>query len=241
MLELHDHENATFTTLTYDDKKLPVTLRPRDLQLFLKRLRKQFKKCGKCTECRKDEECTRNKIRFFASGEYGEQNNRPHYHAILYGLSEMHAEFINQTWGNGHTKSVAVTPAAIAYTAGYTAKKIGFRQEAGIERMDPETGELYNWQPPFITMSKKPGIGGTARQYTESWRDFAILNGGKQPVPRYYHEAWKKTATEEQQQQLKNEQQTRRLTKEQITMKMLEAQEQIEKAKSKLQAARRHL
>lgn len=223
MLELHDHESATFTTLTYDDKKLPVTLRPRDLQLFLKRVRKKFK------------------VRFFASGEYGEQNNRPHYHAIIYGLSEMHAKFIDETWGNGHTKSVAVTPAAIAYTAGYTAKKIGFREEAGIERLDPETGELYNWQPPFITMSKKPGIGSSARRYTESWRDFAILNGAKQSVPRYYHKSWEETATELQKQQLKDEQKQRRLTKEQITLRMLEAEEEIEKAKSKLQAARRNL
>lgn len=227
MLELQDHNSATFTTLTYDDKTLPVTLRKRDLQLYFKKLRKGSKT---------------NRIRFFACGEYGEQNQRPHYHAIIYGMDAMHDEGrISKAWGKGHVKTVAVTPAAIAYTAGYAAKKIGFRMEADVERVDPQTGEIYNWQPPFLQMSRRPGIGATARQHTESWRDYAILNGTRIPVPQYLKQSYLETETGEQKEIREHEQYLRKLTKERISQRMLSANEQIAIAEQRLQADRRKL
>lgn len=63
------------------------------------------------------------------------------------------------------------------------------------ERVDYETGEVYQWQPPFIQMSRRPGVGGHARQWVNSWRLFAVANGHKIPVPRFLHEAWKLQAT----------------------------------------------
>lgn len=230
MLELKEHEHATFTTLTYEDEKLPPTLRKRDLQLFIKRLRK-----GRKT----------NRVRFFACGEYGERTHRPHYHAILYGLSAAHdAAAIDNAWGLGITKTVAVTPAAIAYTAGYTAKKIGDAMRADVEkeRMDPETGELYDWQPPFLQMSRRPGIGGEARQkYTESWRDFAIMNGTPIPVPRYLHKAWEGKATGEEKEEREHEHYLKTLTRDRVTTERLSAMEKIAQAKQSLQAAKRKL
>lgn len=86
MLELGYHDSAYFVTLTYNDGNLPVhyyidsstgeafpapTLCKRDFQLFMKRLRKAFP----------DQH-----IRFYAAGEYGDENFRPHYHAIIFGL-----------------------------------------------------------------------------------------------------------------------------------------------------------
>lgn len=184
-LELQIHKHATFTTLTYEDEKLPPTLRRRDLQLFLKRLRKRLD--------------TR-RLRFFAAGEYGEQNQRPHYHAILYGARENDRDLIHDTWGAGFTQTVAVTPAAIAYTAGYCAKKISWRQEADQERIDYKTGEVYHWQPPFLQMSRRPGIGGHARQqYTNSWRLFAVdYNATRLAVPRFLRKAWDELASLDQ-------------------------------------------
>lgn len=231
LLELKEHDNATFTTLTYEDEKLPPTLRKRDLQLFLKRLRK-----GR----------TSNRIRFFACGEYGEKNGRPHYHAILYGISasKPDADRIDHAWQMGHTKTVAVTPAAIAYTAGYTAKKIGdaMRSDIEKERIDFNTGEIYDWQPPFLQMSRKPGIGGKAREkYTESWRDFAILNGTPIPVPRYLHKAWEETATPEEKEEREHEHYLKTLTRDRITKYQLDAMEKIAQSKQKLQAAKRQL
>ena len=87
MLELQYHESSYFVTLTYDDEHVPVTyysenvdgearsgltLRARDLQLFMKRLRKEH---------------SYERLRFFACGEYGSNSYRPHYHAIIFGLT----------------------------------------------------------------------------------------------------------------------------------------------------------
>lgn len=88
MLEAQYHPKDTvwFATITYNNKYVPkvttvdpdsgkqvpaLTLRKRDFQLWMKRLRRAF---------------SDDKIRFFASGEYGSETFRPHYHAILFGL-----------------------------------------------------------------------------------------------------------------------------------------------------------
>ena len=63
---------SSFLTLTYDDDHLPPngTLVKRDFQLFMKRLRWEMG----------------DGIRFFACGEYGDGNLRPHYHALLFNV-----------------------------------------------------------------------------------------------------------------------------------------------------------
>jgi len=237
-LELQNHNSAVFSTLTYDEAHVPPTLEKQDLQKFLRRLRK---------ELRKRPRKPRNKprpphpepirLRFFASGEYGETRARPHYHAILFGPSLRHAKVIEKAWGKGNVKTDIVTPARIAYCAGYTSKKIGFKQEKG-ERIDPETGEVYEWQPPFIQMSRQPGIGGEARKFTESWRMYAISNGTRMPVPQYLHKAWEAQATVEQLEQLEYEKQQHRQGKH-ITRRQLEAAEQIAIAKQRIAADKR--
>lgn len=221
-LELQQHNSATFTTLTYDQETLPPTLQKRDLQLWLKRLRKEM---GAARP-----------LRFFACGEYGEQTARPHYHAILYGTNIADRQLVQDTWGLGHTRTERITPARIAYTAGYCQKKIGYMREAALERVDPDTGEVYRWQPPFLQMSRRPGIGGHARQHADSWRLYAIDDGARMPVPRFLHEAWKKTATREQQEELLYEKSkiAKGTTKEQIA-----AAEQIAIRKQEINADRR--
>lgn len=195
-LELQDHRDTTFNTLTYDEQHKPLTLVRRHLQLFIKRLRS----------------ATATPIRFFGCGEYGETTARPHYHAILYGTSERDRDLIQRCWPYGHTRTERITPARIAYAAGYTAEKIGDRYHAAHERVDPDTGEVFTYQPPFIQMSRRPGIGGAARAHVSSWRLFAVHNGTRQPVPRFLHEAWKKQATKQQIEELLYE-------KSQIAMK----------------------
>lgn len=230
LLELQLHDHATFTTLTYDPDHEPLTLSKRDLALFHKRLRRR---------------ATR-PIRQFASGEYGETNGRPHYHDILFGCdARMDSQTIQEAWGMGHAYTVAVTPAAIGYTAGYCAKKYNSHGGLYHERIDYETGEVYNWQPEFLQMSRGgrngEGIGGHARKHTASWKDFAILNGSRIPVPPYLHKAWEKIATEGQQEEHEHEKYLRTLTRDRITEYKLNAEEQIATAQQKLQSARRRL
>lgn len=223
-LELQDHKHATFTTLTYSEP--PTCLVKRDLQLFLKRLRRN----------------TAQPVRFFAAGEYGEKNYRPHYHALLFGLSAEQSAEVDKAWSLGFTKTVNITPAAIAYTAGYCAKKIGC-DTTPHQLIDPRTGETTEWQPPFIQMSRKPGIGSpslrSARGQLASWRNYAVLNGTLMPVPRYLHNAWRQQATHDEIEQLEYE---KSLTRhEKPTETQLAAQEQIAITKQALQAERRQL
>lgn len=189
-LELSQHDSAAFTTLTYDEENKPPTLSRRHLQLFYKRLRR-----------------ANVALRHFTSGEYGTTTNRPHYHAILFGLGQQHASLIEIAWGLGHCRTHQVTQGAIAYVAGYTAKKITDVIQKQHERVDPTTGEVYQWEPPFIQMSsggrgrngiRTHGIGGHARQWPNSWKEYAVKDGYKVPVPRYLHESWKQQATPEE-------------------------------------------
>lgn len=228
-LEAQQHQHTSFTTLTYDEVHLPITLTRRHLQLFLKRLRS----------------ATAQPFRFFASGEYGEKSARPHYHALLFGIPHTHAATVEACWAMGNTRTEVATPARIAYCAGYAAKKIGFKLKPK-EEVDPHTGEVYTWQPPFIQMSRGGrrghGIGGHARQYTNSWRNYAVLNGQIMPVPRYLHQAWKDAASLEDQEQLLYEKSQLALTRyENATEERLRAAEQIEIQKQSEAARKRQL
>lgn len=221
-LELQNHRHAAFTTLTYDDKNKPVTLERRHLQLFLKRLRSK----------------TTQPLRFFASGEYGETTYRPHYHAIIFGVSPQCRHVIQDAWGMGHTHTANATPATIAYVAGYTSKKTGWQKQHAEERVDPATGELYHWQPPFIQMSRRPGIGASAREHAHSWRLFAIHNNARQPVPRFLHEAWKQQASLQDKEDLIYE---KSKFQHYYTEQELQTREQIAQAKQKQKQHTRRL
>lgn len=194
-LELQQHTSAVFTTLTYRDDALPLTLSKRHLSLFLKRLRTNLTRSG-----------TNRTLRFFASGEYGEKTHRPHYHAILFGMALADAAAIETAWGLGFAQTKPITTARINYCAGYTAKKAGWKDRAKREHVDPETGEVYQWQPPFLQMSRNPGIAAHARQWPQSWRAYAIdQHGHFTSVPRYLHNSWRNQATPQQLTELQHE------------------------------------
>lgn len=190
-LEGTRHEHTAFATLTFDDEHLPFTLDwRRDGQPFLKALRQRANRL----------------IRFFASGEYGSKTHRPHYHFLLYGIDAVGSRslaMVQDSWRRGQVQIDPVTPARIAYCAGYTDKKATDRFRS-IQHADPLTGEV--WQPPFIQMSRRPGLGSHARQWKDSWRLYAVTNDGvKIPVPRYLHKTWRDTATPEQLERLQSE------------------------------------
>lgn len=133
-----------FVTLTYDDYHLPSDFKvsKRELQLFMKKLRKRYGE----------------NIRFFACGEYGEQSLRPHYHLILFNfmptdLRVMKAtsdgvyytsQELSKIWAKGYVLIGDVTFKSCAYVARYAMK--GFKDAIpGFE--------------PFLLMSRRPGIG----------------------------------------------------------------------------------
>lgn len=241
-LELEQHNRAAWANLSYSGEHLERnnlapkgTLRRHDLQTFLRSVRK------KLSPWRKRKLGATRSIRFFGSGEYGETNARPHYHVVLYGVDhQSEAELLHDTWGKGLTLITAVTPANIAYTAGYTAKKLGWQAMAKQEIIDRETGEIHTWSPPFLQMSRRPGIGAAARQFINSWRLYAVANGHKLPVPRYLHNAWLAQASPIDREELLLEKLIM-ANKRDVSDKALKAMEQIALAKQSLAGQKRQL
>lgn len=198
--EAQMHDENVFITLTYDAKHLPPDcgLLPRDFTLFMKRLRKKFRN---------------KKIRYFMCGEYGEKNNRPHYHAVLFGLNfndwvylfdspggnEIYTSpTLEEIWGQGFVTVGTVTFESAAYVARYILKKINgplaeeINKETGLkhyERVNSFTGEIVSVLPEYCRMSNRSGIGST---WISNFRrdvypkGFTTIAGKRVKPPRYY-------------------------------------------------------
>lgn len=185
--EAQMHESSVFVTLTYDDDHLPgPSLLYLDFQLFMKRLRKQM-----------------GPVRFFMCGEYGEENLRPHFHAILFGVHFADGKKYDATlstsltldriWGKGLAPYGAVTQDSAQYVARYSVKKVtGDPAKEHYERVDMSTGEIVDCVPEFGRMSLRPGIGYPwfAKYYRDVYaaRDGVVLNGKTLSPPRYYNQ-----------------------------------------------------
>lgn len=190
MNEASLHDRNCFITLTYDDAHLPSFggLDAKALQLFFKRLRKY---AGP-------------KVRFFACGEYGSQLGRPHYHAVLFnfdfadkklwksgGVGNLYTSAVlGRLWPFGFSTVGDVTFESAAYVARYVLKKVtGDLAKSHYTKLDPYTGELYEIEPEFVRMSRRPGIG---RDWYSRYSgdvfpsDFMISRGVKMKPPRFY-------------------------------------------------------
>jgi hypothetical protein len=200
------HESSEFVTLTYQEDKLPYgrNLQYRDFQLFMKKLRNKKKE----------------KIRFYMCGEYGPRRDRPHYHAILFGvffedrkawkLSKAGSPIyiskeLDELWGKGMCTTGAVNFESAGYVARYVMKKMnGKRAAEAYETLVPETGEVIMRTPEFNKMSLKPGIG---RSWLEKWktdcypRDEIVLNGKKMKPPKYYDKIYAEMDSEAKERQ----------------------------------------
>jgi hypothetical protein len=192
------HNASSFITLTYNNDNLPAnhSISKREIQNFLKRLRKRIdKEYGQ-------------KIRFFACGEYGERKNRPHYHAIIFGtefpdrelysfrqgVSLFTSELLNSVWKKGYAVIGNVTFDSAAYVARYVMKKqkgTSTENEKYKEKymlVDTDTGEIHFQEPEFSLMSRKPGLGKTwfEKYKQDTDKDYLVIDGIKMNLPTYY-------------------------------------------------------
>lgn len=208
-LEAKQWKHNYFVTLTYDDAFVPLrehftvdketgevtdletvmTLLPDDLKAFMKRLRTNAKR-----------QFDNDNIRFFACGEYGPKNMRPHYHLILFncplpdlvlekyanGYAYYRSPLLEKTWKKGFVLVTDFSFETAAYVARYMLKKhkgedATFYEEQGIE-------------PEFTRCSRRPGI---ARSYLDENEDFIynydqviVTNGKGTPIrckpPKYF-------------------------------------------------------
>lgn len=196
MLESTSHEFNAFVTLTYDNDYLPKTcgckacsgyhetgtLNPKHGQDFIKRLRFDLS--------------TKNRVcRFYWVGEYGDTTFRPHYHALLFGVSEIEVSIIQKHWPFGNVQVGECNIHTASYTAAYVTKKL--------TKLDDPL--LNGKHPEYARMSNRPGIGAYAADdigeslmtkegtyVLESTQgeppSQIIVAGRKQPLHRYLKE-----------------------------------------------------
>lgn len=152
-VESYYHKESYFLTLTYSKENLPEDgcLNRAHFQSFMKRLRKHF---------------SGYKLKVFYCGEYGDKRNRPHYHAIIFGLPLQQKDYrlipvgyskkgymnysnphITRLWGKGLVTIGTFSSDAASYVAQYTLKK------------SKKNYFCKKAVKPFIGMSRRPSIG----------------------------------------------------------------------------------
>lgn len=164
-----------FVTLTYDTRYVPIspngflTLRKKDFQDYMKRLRKL---------------CPDFKLKYYAAGEYGSKNHRPHFHAIVFNVPDPKMFF--SAWSDngqnmGSVQVGKVSSNSIAYTAKYIDKP-NFKKRHERDDREPEfslmsKGLGSNYMTPQVINYHKSNLGNV----------FVTKSGGhKVSMPRYY-------------------------------------------------------
>lgn len=195
-----------FITLTYDNAHVTDTLRYEDFKLFMKKLRKGVGCVIK--GCLHDESSDCKSVRFFCCGEYGDDFQRPHFHACIFGTNFgsdriifkrsgggfdiFRSARLESLWGMGFSSVGELTFESAAYVARYVCKKVTGEKEAISRRyrkVDVETGEITMRQPELAHMSLKPGIGA---KWFEKYKgevfplDRVIARGVPSKPPKYY-------------------------------------------------------
>jgi len=190
-------KESCFITLTYKETPQDNSLCPLDTRNFIRRLRES-----------KDSPLHKKPFKYFLVGEYGENFDRPHYHALIFGtdfglsqkyapegktsnLDELHnttalsCPQLNDLWSLGYTSVGELTFDSAAYCAQYAMKKING------EKAKAHYG---NRHPEFMRTSQN-AIG---KQYALHYADEIInsnavmANGTEQPIPNYYLKQYEK-------------------------------------------------
>lgn len=151
--ESYFYKENYFLTLTYDNEHLPADrqLNRLHFQQFMKRLRWHFRGYT---------------LKVFYCGEYGDKRNRPHYHAIIFGLPLAEKNYrlypvnysrkgnknyvndkITQLWGFGLVTIGSFSSSSASYVAQYTLKKAKYNSRC------------TKLVKPFIGMSLRMPIG----------------------------------------------------------------------------------
>jgi len=153
-LEAKAHEHTLFITLTYAPEHQPTcidpnsqeelgTLRKADLITFLKAIQRSASTIPSSTNF------PGKPGRYYACAEYGTKTERPHYHAILFGLEPTWHETIEKTWKHGFVSTRTADRSSLRYTLKYCLKN----------ESDPDSPWLRGRQPTFALMSKQPPLG----------------------------------------------------------------------------------
>lgn len=175
-------KSSFFLTVTYADEELIYSIAERRPELhkkhfvdFIKRLRH--------TNYPKDAKVRYNDpkyptVRYYAVGEYGTETKRPHYHAIIFNLTEKAQKNLSETWKKGITRLDPCNSASIHYVTKYVISR------------HADYGQL---QKPFALMSRMPAIGANylssaMKKYHKDNQSFQIGGRYKLPIPPIYRD-----------------------------------------------------
>lgn len=177
--ELGYHDRAVFLTLTYSEDKLPPfnSLRKKDLQNFYKKVRKRLSYDYR-------------KIKHFSCGEYGDKTERPHYHAIVFGLGlwPEDKQLVMDCWPYADWSVYSIKRNSFGYVApnsiNYVAQYIDKKFSGDLARQEYED----RLREPVFKLASN-GLGSkhcdeNAERYTQDL--FMTINNIKMGLPRYY-------------------------------------------------------
>lgn len=233
------HDANSFITLTYEDDQLPEngSLDLEHWQKFARRVRKSGRR-----------------FRFFHCGEYTDDERRPHYHALMFGLDfrEDRTKFkknkrgeqlwrsptLEKLWPHGYSSIGALTFESASYVARYCMKKVnGEKAAEHYESVNTETGEVTQLRPEYITMSRKPGIGQgwidafSGDVYPD---DFVVTRGTRARPPKYYDDRYGAGHPDEMEEIKEDRKEKGRIHAANATEERLKVREKVAIAKTKL-------
>lgn len=188
--EMSLYQDNCFITLTFDDDHLPddESVSVRDMQLFFKRLLKRF---------------APRKIRRLYCGEYGEENLRPHYHAIIFNLNFDDRKVfkrlpsghtidtsatLSELWPYGFSSVGTASFESAAYVASYCLKKVTGAPAADHYKRVTRHGETVIVEPEFAKMSQGIGRGWYEKYASDVFPANQVVSRGGRVghPPRYY-------------------------------------------------------
>ncbi|QCS36365.1 replication initiator protein [Capybara microvirus Cap3_SP_316] len=176
-----NNPECSFVTFTYDKNHLKYnfgfyepTLKRSDLHKYIDKVRHLLPKDVK--------------FKYFASGQYGDRFNRPHYHVLFIGLDFVkYYKFFKDSWNLGSVDVQPMLSGSVQYVCSYL-----HHQKFGSDSLDSQFFD-NGLDEPFLSMS--PGIGSDF--YLA--HIFELLNGlpvfygsSSVQVPSYYRRKYLK-------------------------------------------------
>lgn len=150
--DAHQHYVEVFNQDT-GEVKLKQAPNKREIQLFLKRLRKVIGK---------------EHMRYFIISEYGDRTQRCHYHGLFFfkGIAHDKALYdkIESAWSAGFVSFGDITPASITYCTKYALKL---------------TETPYGIKDNFMLCSRRPAIGSQVLMKQMKEENISLLNSSR--------------------------------------------------------------
>lgn len=177
-----------FLTFTYDEKHVKRTeagrlsLRFKDIQLFMKRLRK-----------------AKYYAKYICVGEYGPQTLRPHYHSILW--TDAPVEFLDKNWKSSRDGSPLgrIQYGTLSMASGmYCLKYIIQPKQQAIEGVEKTRAQFskgigLSYQTEAIIsyhVGRHIIDEETGRGFRQDQRFYSLIDGQKVALPKYYRDRW---------------------------------------------------